>query len=54
MLPIDRERPQTVKCAKCEKELSKERLEAIPGTRLCVECASSDPSGGRRRFIEEP
>jgi hypothetical protein len=54
ILPDDRACSLAVKCVRCGEELLKERVAAMPGTRLCVECASSDPSQDRRRFIEEP
>lgn len=30
------------KCVKCGKEIAKERLEAVPHVRLCIECKSKE------------
>jgi NAD-dependent SIR2 family protein deacetylase len=50
-----RERQQAVisKCDGCSELLSEERLQAMPGTRLCVPCASSDPDGEKRKFVKD-
>ena len=40
-------------CSKCGSWIPKERLAAVVGTRLCVHCASTDPSGQRNRREEE-
>jgi hypothetical protein len=50
-----RERQQLlrVKCAGCKELLSEERQRAMPGTRLCVECASSGPQGDKRKFTKD-
>jgi ssDNA-binding Zn-finger/Zn-ribbon topoisomerase 1 len=50
-----RERQQSIelKCARCSELLSEERQRAMPGTLLCVTCASSDPDGGRRKFVKD-
>jgi Prokaryotic dksA/traR C4-type zinc finger len=42
-----------LKCARCPELLSEERLRAMPGTRLCVDCASSDPDGENRKFVKD-
>jgi hypothetical protein len=44
---------QREQCAECQRLISDQRLEAMPGTRLCVECASSTPHSDKRRFIGE-
>jgi hypothetical protein len=50
-----RERQQSpgVKCTGCPELLSEERLKAMPGTRLCVECAASGPQGDKRKFVKD-
>jgi hypothetical protein len=40
-------------CANCKEPISEQRLKAVPGTRLCVECARSGPDGDKRKFVED-
>jgi hypothetical protein len=41
-------------CSGCGGQIPPARLEAIPGTRLCIKCASKRPSGSKNRVISEP
>jgi Prokaryotic dksA/traR C4-type zinc finger len=50
-----RERQQSVgiECDRCRELLSGARLRAMPGTRICVACASSDAEGEKRKFTKD-
>ena len=41
-------------CARCGKLIPAARLDAVPGTKLCVDCAEDDPSGAPNRRVSEP
>jgi len=41
-------------CASCGKLIPAARLDAVPGTRLCVVCAEDDSSGSPNRRVSEP
>jgi len=36
-------------CERCETEIPRERLKAVPGTALCVKC--SEAIGGEREYL---
>ncbi len=40
-------------CSSCGEQIPTARLEAIPGTTLCVNCASKEPAGSQNRVISE-
>ncbi len=41
-------------CSRCGGEIPIARLDAVPGTTLCIKCASGGPSDDQKRFISEP
>jgi RNA polymerase-binding transcription factor DksA len=43
-----------VHCLSCGEEIPEKRLEALPGTKLCVDCAASNPNENNRKRIAEP
>jgi hypothetical protein len=43
-----------ISCAGCGRIIPEKRIEAIPNTKLCVGCASDDPSGQKARTEKEP
>jgi RNA polymerase-binding transcription factor DksA len=43
-----------VRCVKCDALIPAARLEAVPDTTLCVNCAENDPSGRHDRRVAEP
>ena len=49
----ERQQPPRIKCAGCQELLSEERLKAMPGTHLCVECSSSGPNDDKRKFVKD-
>ena len=49
----ERQVPLPGKCAGCNEPLSEERQRAMPGTRFCVDCASSGPQGDKRKFVKD-
>lgn len=40
-------------CDSCNVKIPKARLEAVPNTKLCINCANNDPSGSKNRKINE-
>ena len=41
-------------CTNCGKPIPDGRLRAVPGTKLCVDCAQNDPSAAPNRSVSEP
>ena len=43
-----------VSCESCGRIIPEKRIEAMPGTKLCVGCANNNPAGQKARVESEP
>ncbi len=44
--------PGQVLCSSCSKPIARERLEALPGTRLCATCQADEEAGRTKGDVE--